>query len=650
MISKTTRVENNKFYVDFDVKPKDLKHKRKWNSNDKGYTATHVGGGTTKRKGIKEGITIKSIKTKVGDAAWKTVTNANKITVSTGSNDVNLQISVTYTLKTMGWHHKDYTGTYPFFWFGNYNQVTHKYNVGKNSFKDSKPAYPGKEHTSCAVPSDWTLKDIAWSNWAYKHGQDTGNWEMSDGKYEKRNMNVDTSSQTTSKGWLSHSGYSQITRKSCMFTFEKTYTMSVKSSGIATKPKAPVLTVTAAKGDSGKISVKHIDSASKSGTIKVKATCKDKTVEVVSYTNSGTIAHNASKTFTIDFNKHFGESYRGNDIKYEAWTKNTLGYVSPSSGVKGGHRYNGRPSVSNMTSVNGSSNADILYDFVNFNWSKSTDPDNDTPTYELWLKVVDPNGKIVKDASIAKGISVVSYNKFDIRSYADNSTFEVKVRASDGQLTSDWSKVLRFVKGAKPRGQLAMIAPCISDSNLYNNRPRFFFEGYDGSSEFVFVYKDKEYTTVKHPHMFSTYGDKIVFKPDFNMARNTKFSCHVYMRNEYGSSKKSDTYSYTIKSPTENITEGDIVQATNVNKVHNLVSDFAKAYNKTYDTTIQQGWLVTAWSYNVCNDFLRSMANYLNSIVNTDTFDYNYNLQNVSAGQTNDDALWDSLVNELNNI
>ena len=90
-----------------------------------------------------------------------------------------------------------------------------------------------------------------------------------------------------------------------MFTFEKTYTMSVKSSGIATKPKAPVLTVTAAKGDSGKISVKHIDSASKSGTIKVKATCKDKTVEVVSYTNSGTIAHNASKTFTIDFNKHF---------------------------------------------------------------------------------------------------------------------------------------------------------------------------------------------------------------------------------------------------------------------------------------------------------------------------------------------------------
>ena len=69
-----------------------------------------------------------------------------------------------------------------------------------------------------------------------------------------------------------------------------------------------------------------------------------------------------------------------------------------------------------------------------------------------------------------------------------------------------------------------------------------------------------------------------------------------------------------------------------------------------YDTTIQQGWLVTAWSYNVCNDFLRSMANYLNSIVNTDTFDYNYNLQNVSAGQTNDDALWDSLVNELNNI
>ena len=29
MISKTTRVENNKFYLDFDVKTKDLKNKRK---------------------------------------------------------------------------------------------------------------------------------------------------------------------------------------------------------------------------------------------------------------------------------------------------------------------------------------------------------------------------------------------------------------------------------------------------------------------------------------------------------------------------------------------------------------------------------------------------------------------------------------------
>lgn len=29
MISKTTRIEDNKFYVDFTVKPKDLKHTRK---------------------------------------------------------------------------------------------------------------------------------------------------------------------------------------------------------------------------------------------------------------------------------------------------------------------------------------------------------------------------------------------------------------------------------------------------------------------------------------------------------------------------------------------------------------------------------------------------------------------------------------------
>ena len=462
---------------------------------------------------------------------------------------------------------------------------------------------------------------------------------MSDGKYEKRNMNVDTSSQTVAKGWLSSSGYSQITRKSCLFTFERTYTASVKSSGIATKPNAPTLSVTAAKGDSGKITVKHTDPAGKSATVKVKATCNKKTVEVISYSNSGTIANGSSKSYTIDFTKHFGEDYRGNDITYEAWSKNTLDYTSSSSGVKGGHRYNGRPSVPKMTSVKGSSDSSILYSYIDFAWSKSTDPDDDTPLYDLHLKVTDPSGKVLKNEIIANDVSKTSYKKYDIQSFTEKSTFEVKVRATDGKLNSSWSGVMTFTKGAKPRGELAMIAPCVSNTTLYNARPRFFFEGWDGTSEFVFVYNDKEYTTTNNSSLFSKAGNTIVFKPNFDMTKDEKFSCYGYMKNEYGTSKKSSTCKFTIKNPTEDITENNIIKAANINKVYTLISNFAKAYDKTFNETVEKEQIMKADTYNVCNEFLSFVANYLNNIVNTSTFDYKYTLENVVKGQVNDDAL-----------
>lgn len=67
MISNTTKVVNNKFQVTFNFAPKDIVHSR---TNSKGtYTATHKGGGTTKRKGIWEGIEIIDVQTKIGSNA-----------------------------------------------------------------------------------------------------------------------------------------------------------------------------------------------------------------------------------------------------------------------------------------------------------------------------------------------------------------------------------------------------------------------------------------------------------------------------------------------------------------------------------------------------------------------------------------------------
>ena len=46
MIRYTTRVENNMFYVRFNLSPQDVRCSRN------NYTATHKGGGTTSRYGI----------------------------------------------------------------------------------------------------------------------------------------------------------------------------------------------------------------------------------------------------------------------------------------------------------------------------------------------------------------------------------------------------------------------------------------------------------------------------------------------------------------------------------------------------------------------------------------------------------------------
>lgn len=648
MISKTTRIEDNKFYVDFDVRPKDIKHKRQY-SSEKPYTATHVGGGTTKRKGIKEGIEIKSIKTKVGDNAWRNRDINNKITSWTSHNNTDIKISVTYTLKTMGWHWKDYNGYYPFFWYGNINKIPYKYREG--SFRDSSPSKPGREHTVCAVPADWKLVKVAWSDWAYKHATDTSNYAESNGRYEKRNMSYDTSNETVAKGWLSDSGYSQITRKSMMFTFEKTYTMTVTSKGVPTHPNAPTLTVHHAKGDSGNITVKHTDPASKSATLRINAICKDKTVEVINYSNSGTLKSGESKTYTIDFNKHFGENYRGSDIKYEAWSKNTLGYVSKtSSGIKGVHRYNGRPSAPVMSKVEGMTEGAIIYDYVNFYWERSNDPENDSLTYDIWIKATSSNGKIVKDSTIARNLRDIKFLKYDIQGFSDKTKFEVKIRANDGQLYSKWSNILKFQKGAVPQGSLALIAPCISETILYNTKPRFVFEGYDKVSTFVFVYKDKEYSTDKNPDMFTTYGNRIMFKPNFNMKLNETFSCYGYMKNQYGKSKKSITFKFTIKDPVENIIEGDFIKAINVNAIYTLIKNFGKAYDEIFTGSVKKEDYLKKETFNSCNTFLRDINSYLNGLVSTSVFDYEYPIEDVKSGQLNDDALWDNLVLQLKKI
>lgn len=645
MISNTTKVVNNKFQVTFNFAPKDIVHSR---TNSKGtYTATHKGGGTTQRKGIWEGIEIIDVQTKIGSNAWRSHGAKTSVTVETSDNGVTVQAWAKYRLKTMGWHWNDFSGTYPFFWFGNVGGVDHKYKLG--SFRDTNPKTPGSEHNICAVPPDWKYVSCQWSDWAYKHAQDTPNWHFSNGRYEQRNGNYEAAKATN--GWISDSGYKQMWRKSMMFNFEKEYSTSVKSSGISTHPNTPTLTVHGAKGDSGKITVKYTDNAGVAGKLWINAYCNGKTAQVLNYDNSWTFSNGESRTIDVNFVNAFGEESRGNDVHYEAWSKNNLGYECKSStGWKGVQRYNGRPSIPTGLSVTGSDVDAIVYDYVNFSWNKSTDPDNDSLTYDIWLRVIEPSGKVLKDAIVKSNISSLYINKYDINNVPDSSKMEVWVRAYDGLLYSDWSSSVKFEKGAVPTGALALIAPSKSGS-LYNTRPRFTFGGYDGKSTFVVMYNNTEYNTDKDHWMFTKSEDKVMFKPDFDIPKNEEFKIYAHMRNEYGNSKKSPTYKFTVKDAYENITEGEIILASNVKQIQTLIADFGKVYNKTFEYTkaVKNG-IVLAQTFNECRNFLNEINNYINDLIPNNVFDYNFWSKEVSKGDINDDMLWDNLIKEMKDI
>lgn len=643
MIKVSKAIVNNKCEVTFDFTPQDVKYKR---SN--GYTATHKGGGTTARKGIWEGIECIEAKIKIGSNAWKTYTlpSNKKVKVTVSDNDVVVQASGKYRLKTMGYYWKDTTGTYPFFWYGNISGKPAKYRLGY--FTDSKSSNPGSYlHTvNACVPADWTYKDALWSDWAYKHGQDDkGHWAIDKGRYEQRNANI--TSATHANGWISDSGYKQAYRKSSLFIFEKTYTSKITTSGIAKKPSVPELTVTYAKGDSGKITVKYKDPAGASGKVWIRAYCNGKQVEIQDYDKSRTFKNNESYTYTIDFVKTFGEQYRANDITYEAWAKNTHNYESAGTGKKGTHRFNGRPTVPKNLKIEGTNG--LIYNAVKLSWDKSTDPDNDTVVYDIWVKAIDLNGKVLKDGYLANKHSKLVYD-YDISAYADGTSFLVKVRANDNLLTSDWSTIYSFEKGEKPSSTIALIAPLKADTDIYFKRPRFGFSGYDGESICVIEFNGNTYTSVKNPDMFTSLGNRFMFKPNFDVP-NGNITIKAYLQNEYGESKHTQVYKFKKLTATEKVVEGDIIKVVPIKEIQLMISNMGKAFNKT--TTIVEANAndyYKASFYNECRNFVSSINETLNRAVPTDVFDYTLITKEVVPGEVNDDLVWEQLINDITNM
>lgn len=641
MISKTTNVVNNEFQVTFDFTPDNIYHSR---SNKKGtYWSTHVANGTTSRHGIWEGIEIVETWTKVGDNAWRSHGASSQVTVSTKDNNVTIKAEAKYRLRTMGYHWNDFSGNYPFFWFGNVKQNPNRYSKGY--FTDAGPYSPGNEHYYCVVPPDWSYKWCEWSDWAYKHANATSNWAIANGRYEQRNSNYEAAQE--SNGWIAESGNKQMWRKSMMFFFEKNYYDSVTSSGISTHPNTPNLEVHWAKGDQGQITVKYTDNAGIPGKIWLNTYCGNKTAEVLNYNTSWTFYNGESRTIDVNFNNAFGEGYRGNDVYYEAWSKNNLGYESKNStGWVGIQRYNGRPTIPNGLRIE--SDNGIFYNNIRFAWNGAWDPDGDWIVYDIWVKVTSKEGQVLKDDFVARGLNGLSM-EYNISNFPEESKIQVWVRSSDNSIVSDWSAPVECKRGAVPKGSIRLLSPSVSGTNLYNKRPRFVFDGYDNVSEFIIVINGQEYSSHFSSNLFHHYNNKMVFKPDFDLPSN--FNCYAFMRNQYGNSTASMVYWFAIKNPYEDVVEGEIITAKKIKDIQLLIADFGKAFNREFAYEIvDKGVVITAQIYNTCHNFINSVLWDINNLTPGSPFEYALHCWPVQPGQLNDDDLWNKLVEELNNI
>lgn len=644
MITYSKAIVDNKCQITFDFTPDDVTYKRN------NYTATHKGGdGTTRRQGIWEGIWCIDAQIKIGDGAWKkySLPANKKITVTVASNNVNVQAWGKYELRTMGYYFKDTTGTYPFFWYGNIDKVAHKY--PKGSFKDANSNKPDGSFYSinACVPADWTYVKATWSDWAYNHAKANpkSQWTFDDGRYAQRNGN--TLSASYSNGWISDSGYAQIYRKSSMFYFTKEfYSDTVKTSGIAVNPGTPSVTVPAKKGDVGEVVLYYKANNSGNGYIAVQAKCKDKIVDIATYSTSPEYGHDWKKTYTPDFNSIFGSSYRANDVYYRAKAKNKAGYESAWTGWIGTNRYNGIPSIPTGLKVQGKNG--LIYDTATFSWNKSTDPDGDSVVYDIWLRAITPNGTTVKDEIIKYANSTLSYD-IPISHYEDGTRFVVWVRASDNLIASGWSNELHFSKGAKPTKAPALVCPVFNESVIYANKQRFGFT-YDGESACVVEFNGIKYDSDTNPEMFALGSDKFIFKPRADIL-DGKVKISAYLKNPYGSGSSSKTYEFSKRTLDDKFKADEIIKGDLIKSFQNIIKGLAKSYNLESDFAMAEiDDYYEASQYNNCYNKVLEINNYINGLVSNNVFDYTLTTEKAIQYEINNVKLWKQLIQDITNM
>lgn len=659
MITTKTWLENSntKFCVTFDCTPKDVVYD--------GHT--HVANGTTKRLGIWEGVWLAKVRYKGEDGVWRETSNKS-VTLNATKNGSILEVEAIMQIWTMGFPNRDY----PFLYFGNYNSNRNKYMHGY--FTDTTPVNPKNYKADYAkVPSDWDEVYKGWNqkgkgldgHWCYLHGVKAGgetwvNVKAPDGTtkgYEYRNG----TNSNGANGWTSEEGRKpQETRRNMFWVFEKKYTAKVTSSGLVFAPNKPTISVEYAKGDKGFVTITHTSSGGAGAYIKL-ASWNVRTGKVSVIDDFGSwLDNNKSKKYEVDFLKHCGgEDGRGSDIKYYAWSKTAAGYLSDSildpnqvasRHWVGVHRFNARPTVPTGLKVTGANN--VFYTDTTFSWGKSTDADNDTITYEVWIRVTNTKNEKVLDKVIASNISDTFYN-FKINSYEENSKIEYWVRAYDGRIYSAWSNVISIQKGqgAKPADKLYPL----SNSTVYSKKPRILIStgtDYDLTNQVVKVkWNGTWYDNKTHTQYFSSVGKstKVCFKPPVN-ANIGACSYSVIIGNSISNSKETTINFYIANNP---YTVNDIDPYDFLKKIYAInLMDCANNVRVAYG--------FSKIDYNFSSNFVKhthysSISNALNSVNDfVNNFDSN-NANKVNLGIPSKiihitDYEWDKAIEALNII
>ena len=560
MITQTSGISNNQFYVDFDCSPKDQSF----------YGVKHPVS-RTDRHGIREGITLIESWYRINGGAWQSKGASAKFRVTAASNGVKIEAKARYELKTMGFHWDNHK--YPFFFFAS----------NASSLRWPSDTYLWSNFAR--VNKDWKKHSVSWSGWCQKNAAATSStWHSSAREYRN--------GQSGSQGWRSDkntgsNGTIQEYRRSIMMAFRKDFTSSaVTSSGISTATGAPTISAPWSIGDTGTVVLYYKDPNNIAGRIWVRAECNGKNYDIATWDTSPEYYNDWKKTYTINFTTAFGEDCRGKDVKYYARAKNNYG--SQSEQVSAGpQRYNARPTTPTgaVTSLSGST--------LTMSWNASSDSDGDAISYCVYPYAY-LNGSWVQQKGTGKDSGYWTTSRsmtMSTSSFPEGTRFKFRVWAWDGRIYSP----SYAESGTSEKGYSVKAAQFLyPKSSVASSRPRIVIsvpETPDNAPVTTHIkWNGVWYNSVDHSSYFSVTGSatgrthRQVFRPPNSFSGSTTIEFKT-SNSISTSSSTSKTITHISSMPSVLAQKGEFVTSDHIEIVLPLIRAQASAYGVPHGTS-----------------------------------------------------------------